>query len=319
MASSSAGEIQRSTRSSWGFLLRPDHELVLALRPVRRVFQEHDQQQQLHVRRRWLQPPHRVVHVDDGTVVDRLAPVNCPERLFVHRAPQHDGLAAGAGLLGRHRGQRPREGPRPANRRQGVMPAPHRLPPSGPFLGGLRLGERATDPAVAAAVDLAARFGVGDQPVVARLVASGKPFAAAEKAGGFDTRIVAQPGSRTRRCRRGSRGSSRTTSRSAASCRRAPSAAGRHRSSCCPPALTPRPSASPARPASARRKSRGARRPARRDQRRRSSHRCAADGPHAAHTAARRPHYRTVAATTKRTDPGRAAELADAGQRAELV
>ena len=70
------------------------------LRAVRRVLQEHGQQQQLQVRRHILQTPDRVVRVDDRAVVDRLAPVGRAEGLFAHRAPQQDGLAAGASLFG---------------------------------------------------------------------------------------------------------------------------------------------------------------------------------------------------------------------------
>ena len=127
-------------------------------------------------------------------MVDRVAPVRRAERLFVHRAPQQDGLAAGAGLLGRHPGERPRERSRPANRRQGVLPARDRLSPSGPFLVRRRVDERAMGPAVAAdrlldRLDVAAGLGVPSL-----LAVFGESFARPRKQHGCEMRIVPQPG-----------------------------------------------------------------------------------------------------------------------------
>ena len=178
------------------FFLRPHHEPVLALGAVRRVLQgDEQQQQQLQVGRRPLQPSVRVVGVDDRSVVDRLASMGRGERLAVDRVPQQDRSAPRAGLLGRYRAQRPRERPRPANGRDGVVAGRHRLPPGDPLRRRLRLDRRAEDPAVASVAGLVGRLpGVGRRgfragagagrsgPVVAFGAAHDGPFALSEEA-----------------------------------------------------------------------------------------------------------------------------------------
>ena len=135
-----------------GLFLRPYGEPVLALGAVRRRLHEDEQQREFQDRRRALQPPVRVVNVDDRAVIDRLALVGRAEHLTVDRAAQHDRSALGADLLGHHRPQRPDELPRPADGRDGIVAGRHRLTPSGLFGLRLRLDGRAVDPGVPAAI-----------------------------------------------------------------------------------------------------------------------------------------------------------------------
>ena len=115
MASASAGETSRSSAFSASSSSRPRGEPVFALAPVRRVLDDDEQQQKLQVRRRPLQPLDRVVQVDDRAVVDRLAPVGRAERPTLDRVAHEDDPAAGSGLLGGYRPERPRERPQPAD------------------------------------------------------------------------------------------------------------------------------------------------------------------------------------------------------------
>ncbi len=62
-------------------------------------------------------------------------------------------LAPRAGLLGRHRAQRPRERPRPADGRDGVVAGGQHLPPGGLLGLRLRLDRRGVDPGVPATME----------------------------------------------------------------------------------------------------------------------------------------------------------------------
>ena len=70
---------------------------------MRKVLHEDEQQQELQVRRRALPAPVRVIRVDDGAVIDGLAPVRRAEHLAVHGVPQQDQPAPRSDLFGRHR------------------------------------------------------------------------------------------------------------------------------------------------------------------------------------------------------------------------
>ena len=74
-----------------GFPVRPQGEPVLALGIVHRRLQEDAQQGKLEDRRRALQPPVRILGVDDRPVIDRLAPVRRAEHLVADRDSANSG------------------------------------------------------------------------------------------------------------------------------------------------------------------------------------------------------------------------------------
>ena len=89
-------------------------------------------------------------------------------------------LAPRAGLLGRHRAQRPRERPRPADGRNGVVAGGQRLPPGGLLALRLRLDRRGVDPGVPATIE---GIGVGSAGRGSRLGTDGETFAASAEPG----------------------------------------------------------------------------------------------------------------------------------------